>query len=83
MLGFFLIEIWGEHVANKDVYTIHVMPYGFYHKIHHNIDGLVQERRNSSALAMELRLSCTNPLTFGLMIHAYALIFGPRKIWQK
>ena len=26
------------------------------------IDGLVQERRNSSALAMELRLSCTDPL---------------------
>ena len=25
------------------------------------IDGLVRERRNSSALAMELRLSCTNP----------------------
>ena len=25
------------------------------------IDGSVQERRNSSALAMELRLSCTNP----------------------
>ena len=25
------------------------------------IDGFVQERRNSSALAMELRLSCTNP----------------------
>ena len=25
------------------------------------IDGLVQERRNSSALAMVLRLSCTNP----------------------
>ena len=24
------------------------------------IDGLVQERHNSSALAMELRLSCTN-----------------------
>ena len=28
-----------------------------------DIDGLVQERRNSSALAMELRLSCTNPPT--------------------
>ena len=28
---------------------------------HQHIDGLVQERRNSSALAMELRLSCTNP----------------------
>ena len=27
-----------------------------------NIDGLVQERCNSSALAMELHLSCTNPL---------------------
>ena len=26
-----------------------------------HIDGLVQERRNSSALAMELRLSCTSP----------------------
>ena len=25
------------------------------------VDGLVQETRNSSALAMELRLSCTNP----------------------
>ena len=25
-----------------------------------NINGLVQERHNSSALAMELRLSCTN-----------------------
>ena len=28
---------------------------------HPYIDGFVQERRNSSALAMELRLSCTNP----------------------
>ena len=28
------------------------------------IDGLVQKRRNSSALAMELRLSCTNPLIY-------------------
>ena len=27
-----------------------------------NIGGLVQERRNSSVLAMELCLSCTNPL---------------------
>ena len=26
-----------------------------------HIDGLVQDGRNSSALAMELRLSCTNP----------------------
>ena len=32
------------------------------------IDRLVQERCNSSALAMELRLSCINPLTWYLMI---------------
>ena len=30
----------------------------------YHIDGLVQERRNSSALAMELRLSCINPSTW-------------------
>ena len=29
-----------------------------------HIDGLVQERRNSSALAMELRLYCTDPLIY-------------------
>ena len=28
------------------------------------VDDLVKERRNSSALAMELRLSCTNPSTY-------------------
>ena len=31
-----------------------------------DINGLVQETRNSSALAMELRLSCTNPLNYVL-----------------
>ena len=29
-----------------------------------HIDGLVQERRNSSPLAMELRFSCTNLLIY-------------------
>ena len=29
-----------------------------------HVDGLVQERRNSSVLAMELRLSWTNPSTY-------------------
>ena len=29
------------------------------------IDGLVPERRNSNALAMELRLSCLNPSIYG------------------
>ena len=32
----------------------------------HDIDGLVQKRRNSSALAVELRLSCTNPSIYSL-----------------
>ena len=32
------------------------------HRIRTQIDGLIQKRRNSSALAMELRLSCTNPV---------------------
>ena len=31
------------------------------------LDRLVQERRNSSALALELHLSCTNPLTWDLV----------------
>ena len=55
----------------------HIYPWGlsvpgltlswFYSQHYHGvmaikqIDGLVQERRNSSALAMELRLSCINP----------------------
>ena len=30
----------------------------------HNIDGLVHERHNSIAKALELRLSCTNPSTY-------------------
>ena len=33
----------------------------FLSKVQWNIEGSVQERRNSSALAMELRLSCSNP----------------------
>ena len=34
-----------------------------------HIDGLVQERRNSSALAMELHLSCTNPSICNAFCH--------------
>ena len=33
-----------------------------------HIDGLVRERRNSSALALELRLSCTNLGTWELKL---------------
>ena len=34
-----------------------------------HIDGLVQKRRNSSATALELRLSCINPLICNVMIY--------------
>ena len=33
-----------------------------YKKMHQQIDGLVQEKCNSSANALELHLSCINPL---------------------
>ena len=47
-------------------------------------DGLVQERRNSSALAMELRLFSTNPMICTYNIHAiYAnqmyILIGKKK----
>ena len=38
-----------------------------------DIDLLVQESRNSSALAMELRLSCINPLAWSRTFEYIAL----------
>ena len=37
------------------------LPVSTRRKLEKQINGPVQQRRNSSALAMELRLSCTNP----------------------
>ena len=42
--------------------------------VHYNVDWLVQERCNSSALAMELRLSCTNPTIYSNIIGMLLLI---------
>ena len=53
MLVNFDILAWSASVS-YDMWT--VKDGDIYH-----IEGLVQERHNSSALAMELRLSCTNP----------------------
>ena len=39
-----------------------------------HIDGLVQERRNSSALAMELRLSWTNPVCMNIFRISYQFL---------
>ena len=44
------------HTGVLLISTLHWHPVCHYH-----FDGLVQERRNSRALALELRLSCTNP----------------------
>ena len=47
---------------------------GKIHPVRYHIDGLVQERRNSSALAMELRLSCTaDNVIFPAKIHTVML----------
>ena len=35
---------------------------------YHDIDGLVHERRNSRALAMEMQLSCTNPSIYFVLL---------------
>ena len=46
-------------MCNLNIYMFMIMEF-FEHFIYH-FDGLVQERRNSIANALELRLSCTNP----------------------
>ena len=57
------------HCDNHTIVSNHFSNPEWYGQIDHMnltrtdyIDGLVQERCNSSALAMELCLSCTNPL---------------------
>ena len=46
-----------------------------------HIEGLVQEKRNSSALAMELRLSCTKPSIYNLHWIRQNLEGGQAKIF--
>ena len=44
------------------MYMVHVLLwFGISQFYIYHFNGLVQERRKSSALAMELRLSCINP----------------------
>ena len=45
---------------------------------HHDIDELVQERRNSIANALELRLSCTNPSWWSVLIEILHPETGPK-----
>ena len=41
---------------------VFTQPYWKFIRLHHYIDGLVEERYKSIANALELRLSCTNPI---------------------
>ena len=49
--------------AIRECYIMHTCYYSTLHdwRNESHIDGLASERRDSSALAMELRVSCTNP----------------------
>ena len=44
-------------------------------KVRIYIDGFVQDRCNSSALALELRLSCTNPSIYDLHMYPINTIY--------
>ena len=55
-----LIQLW-----QAPLHSAAVLPGFLSAKWPKYIDCLVQDRRNSSALAMEFRLSCTNPLICG------------------
>ena len=45
------------------------------------INGLVQERRNSSALALELHLSCINPSKCYIWYHPWCVFLYCRSSW--
>ena len=47
----------------------------------YHIDGLVQERRNSIANALEVHLSCTNPSICTMQIYHHAWDFQQEPIW--
>ena len=50
------------------IFIVKYRKYGIHDVCSHNIYGLVQEKHNSSALAMELCLSCTNLSLWALNI---------------
>ena len=65
---FFSWQCLPAAVINQQTRVVGISNYfdnDFHTSPGHGIDGLVQERCNSIALAMELRLSCINPLIWG------------------
>ena len=62
------IQWWGNAQQMDGTWNINMdLCFISLHNETTDFDGLVQERCNSSALAMELRLSCTNPSTYFMM----------------
>ena len=60
---------------NLYIYIKHCEADGLVRAPRHYFEGLAQERRNSSALAMELCLSCTNPSSWS-QYHIIKWIFS-------
>ena len=58
---------WGNHIKSKTFYYF---------------DGIVQERHNSSALAMELCLSCTNPPISSKHFKSYDVLHAYFQSWR-
>ena len=53
--------LYGQGIVAVMYVTLPLSPYDIIHYNIRYMEGLVQDRRNSSALAMELCLFCTNP----------------------
>ena len=61
-------NVWCLCTSQPRVETEWSQGISYQQKSGEHFDELVQERRNSNALAMELRLSCTNPTIWLLVI---------------
>ena len=58
---------YSKNTSNTEIFSTHVA----------YIDGLMQERRNSIANALELRLSCTNPSPIDMVNLLQCVSTGP------
>ena len=68
-----------QSVGSAEFNTAYFHALWFY-----EVDGLVQERRNSISNALELRLSCTNPSKWKHFLHAdfhVSLMFARTTFW--
>ena len=77
-------ELTNDHINNNIIHKDGLVPDSqvidgtkslLHPKSIHHCDGLVQERHNSSALAMELRLSSINPLIDEIPMNACECFF--------